>query len=218
MNFKKEYQKAFADISADEAFKQRLAKEMNQAKAPRSKWKPYVGMLATAAALALMVGAVYRTGVAYDTKEPMQSGEESQVVQQNTPVKEEIEIPSGVKADGDFAASLAQTFTPRNEWCSGAENDEERLDMFLDLISGEDLERLYCSDKQGFDESDVVSDGQVEALAEKLLKTVATESFEEKNVTYYKAVFKDGQVIVFQIWNGEYLRIAGVDTIYKIEK
>ena len=218
MNFKKEYQKAFADISADEAFKKSLVNEMNHPKAPRSKIKPYVGMLATAAVLALMVGAVYRTGVTYDTKEPVQSVEESSVVQPETPVKEELEIPSGVKADGDFAESMAQTFTPRSEWCVGATSDEEKVGMFLELISGEDLESLYCSDKPGFDENNVVSDGQVKALAETLSETVATEAAEEKNVIYYKAVLKDEKVIVFQIWNGEYLRIAGVDTIYKIEK
>ncbi len=218
MNFKKEYQKAFANISADEAFKKSLVNEMNHPKAPRSKIKPYVGMLATAAVLALMVGAVYRTGVTYDTKEPVQPVEDSSTVKQDTPAKEELEIPSGVKADGELAESLAQTFTPRSEWCSDMESDAEKIDMFLDLISGEDLQSLYRSDKQGFDEGDVVSGEQVEALTEKLTKIVATESSEEKNVTYYKAVLKDGQVIVFQIWNEEYLRIAGVDTIYKIEK
>lgn len=217
MNFKKEYQKAFADISADEAFKKRLAKEMNHPKAPRSKIKPYVGMLATAAALALMVGAVYRTGVTYETGEPEKATEESNIAQTNTSVKEELEVPSGVKADGDIAQSLAQTFTLQSDWCKGVETDEDKLDLFLDRIAGEDLERLYYSDKPGFTEDNTMSAGQVEAMAETLSNVVATEDAEEENVTYYKAVLKDETVIVFQIWNGEYLRIADVDTIYKIE-
>jgi len=218
MNFKKEYEKAFADISADEAFKKRLVNEMNHAKAPRSNIKPYVGVLATAAALALMVGAVYRTGVTYETKESNPALEESLVAQESSAEKEELELPSGVKADGDLAESLAQTFKPHSDWCQGMESDEEKLNMFLDLIMGEQLEKLYCSDKPGFTEEDIVSDKQVETLGEKFSEIVVAQDVKEESITYYKAVCKDEKEIVFQIWNGEYLRINGIDTIYKIEK
>lgn len=218
MNFKKEYQKTFADISADEAFKKRLANEMKSEKSPRRKIKPYVGMLATAAALALMVGAVYRTGVTYETKEQDLPVEDSSTTQENSAERETLEIPSGVKADGDLAESLSQTFKPHSDWCKDAETDEEKLDMFLDLVLGGRLEQLYCSDNPGFSEDDIVSDKQLKVLEEKFSKIVVAQDAKEENVTYYKAVCTDEKEIVFQIWDGEYLRINGIDTIYKFEK
>ena len=43
------------------------------------------------------------------------------------------------------------------------------------------------------------------------------ENATESNVKYYKAVLKDERTIVFQIWNGEFVRVAGVGTIYQIQ-
>ena len=146
MNFKKEYEKAFADISAGDDFKKQLARELNSAASPRKRYTPYVGVLATAAALALMVGAVHYIGVFRDTQ-GSQSMEESLVAQESNSAEgnTDINVQPSLGAEGGNDDVQGQTFQPQASWCVGVEGDDEKYELFVELLSGEAVETVHVS-------------------------------------------------------------------------
>lgn len=219
MNFKKEYEKAFADISASDDFKRQLAKELNSAASPRKRYTPYVWGLAAAAAVVLMVGAVYSTGIFRDAQ-GSQGMEESLVAQESNSVEgnKDIDIQPGLGAEGGKSDAYGQFYASSASWCAGVEGDDEKYELFVEFLSGEETEALYASSEQGFTDDDVLEAGQISELADKLKGAVPAENASETNVMYYKAVLKGDINIVFQIWDEEFVRIAGVHTVYRILK
>ncbi len=201
MNFKKEYEKAFADISADDTFKKQLADELKKPSASRFSFKPYAGVLATAAALAVMVGAVHYTGVLPDDGASHDT-QESVVVQKGLDVGEYTDMLTSPdsKADGE-----------------NKEADDETYALFVSLLAGDELEALYCSEEQDFTEEDILDAQQVERVADKLAGAVSAVDGEKVNVKYYKAVLEDNRTILFEIWDEEYISIAGIENIYKMK-
>ncbi|MBE5864721.1 MAG: hypothetical protein E7292_00730 [Lachnospiraceae bacterium] len=219
MNFKKEYEKAFADISASDDFKRQLAKELNSAASPRKRYTPYIGGLAVAAAVALMVGAVYSTGIFRDAQ-GAQDMKESLVAQESSGVEgnKDIIVQPSLGAEGGNNDAYGQFYASSASWCAGVESDDEKYELFVEFLSGEETEALYASSEQGFTDDDLLEAGQIAELAEQLVGAVSAENATETNVMYYKAVLKDDKTIVFQIWDEEFVRIAGVDTVYRILK
>ena len=219
MNFKKEYKKAFTDISASDDFKKQLEQELNHAASSKKRYTPYVGVLATAAALALVVGAVYSTGIFRDAQ-GMPDKKESLVAQENNGVENstDIQIPSSLGADGGNKDIQGQSFAPSATWCDGVESDAAKYELFVELLSSEDVEAVYASETQGFEGVNPLEEAAVEELAEDCKDAIPVESATEDNVKYYKAVLKEGKNIIFQIWNEKYVRIAGVGTIYQIQE
>lgn len=217
MNFKKEYEKAFADISAGDDFKKQLEKELNNAASPRRRYTPYVGVLATAAALAIMVGVVHYTGV-FRGAEGLSDVEESLVAQESSGVEgnKDIQFQPSLGAEGGIVDAPGQTFQPQASWCAGVESDAEKYELFVELLGS--AEAVYVSAEQGFTEENVLTDEELSELVETLSGAIAVENAMESNVKYYKAVIAEDRTIVFQIWNGKFVRIAGVETIYQLQR
>lgn len=218
MNFKKEYEKAFADISAGDDFKKQLEKELNNAASPRRRYTPYMGVLA-AAALAIMVGAVHYTGVFRDGEE-IHSAEESLVAKESSSAEgnKDIHIQPSLGAEGGNGDGQGLTFQPRASWCDGIESDAEKYDLFVALLDGEEVEAVYVSEEQGFAEDNALTDGELSELVDTLNGAVAIETATESAVKYYKVVLTEDRTIIFQIWNEEFVRIAGVETVYRLQK
>lgn len=215
MNFKKEYEKAFADISAGEDFKKQLAGVMNQRKSVRSFPVRAVGMAAAAAAMALVVGAVYLANV--DSKSGGAANQEHLVAQESSGVNSNQDGNMQTEFQAGANDTLTgQSFTPTASWCAGVESDTEKYALFVELLGGGEVEALYASDDQGFGEEDLMDAGKQAELAERLNGAEAAQNATESNVKYYKAVLTEDRTIVFQIWNEEFVRIAGVSTIYRL--
>lgn len=219
MNFKKEYKKAFTDISAGDDFKKQLEMELNNAAAPRRRYIPYAGVLATAAALAIVVGVVHYTGV-FRGAEDSQGIGESLVAQESSGVEadKDINVQPSLGAKGGNADAQGQTFQPRANWCAGVESDAEKYDLLVELLGSGEAEAVYASAKQGFTEDNVLTDEELLELVATLSGAIAVENATESDVKYYKAVLTEDRTIVFQIWNGEFVRIAGVETIYQLQR
>lgn len=216
MNFKKEYEKAFADISAGDDFKKQLAGVMNQQKSVRSFPVRAVGMVAAAAALALVVGAVYMTNVGSKGG----SGNQEHLVAQESSAangNQDMNVQPEFKAEGENSGAVGQSFTPTASWYAGVESDAEKYELFVELLGSAEVEALYASDEQGFEEDDLLEPGKQAELAEMLKDAVAVENATESNVKYYKAVLTENRTIVFQIWDEEFVRVAGVNTVYNIQ-
>ncbi len=216
MNFKKEYEKAFADISAGDDFKKQLAGVMNQRKSVRSFPVRTVGIVASAAALALVVGAVYLTNV--DSKSGGAANQEHLVAQESSGANgnQDGNLQTEFQAGANDTLP-GQSFTPTASWCANVESDAEKYELFVELLGSAEVEALYASDEQGFGEEDLLEAGKQAELAEMLSGAVAAQNATESNVKYYKAVLAEDRTIVFQIWNEEFVRIAGVSTVYRIE-
>lgn len=224
MNFKKEYEKVFTDISAGDDFKKQLANEMNRQKNVRIFPVRTLGMLATVAALALVVGAGYIANVNSKIDGSGVGAEENPVVKESSPLPEsaealsdtDIDINKKVLAQGDGESNYSQFHIADAAWYGDADSDAKKLGKFVEIMSGEGVDTLYCSDDRTFSDDDIVSVNQAELIADRVEETVAISSDEAGSVQYYKAVLTDGKTIVFEIWDGSYIKISGMEAIYEL--
>lgn len=216
MNFKKEYQEAFSGIRADEDFKKRVAKKLNETE--RRKVKPaYVGGLVAAVVMLLVVGAGAVAGlvVLNPTQDP--SVDNSGMVLNNS----EITPDTSIQMNTEVAAQtdMSETFPEMNfsglSWYGKAEG-EELLGIFVSYLQDETLDTVYSADNADLAEATVLDADEVALLTDKIGGAESSDVEPEGECHYYKAVFESGLTIKFCVWHEGYLRLEDTGSIYQL--
>lgn len=217
MNFKDEYQKAFQDIKADENFKQNLAAQMNIEK--KRKRKPsYVGVLAAAAVLVLVLGVGFMTGILRGTANRENVPQDGYVAQSSEEPKDDkdIDFDGEMLAGQDMSDSYVDMSFSSLSWYGEAETEEELLSVFVTLLCGDTLEKMYCTTEESFDESARMSQAETEAVLKELQNLSCTEKEFAGESKYYKAVFKDGLTVKFWISDEGCLKLQDTGAVFEI--
>ena len=219
MNFKEKYQQDFAEIKADDAFKKQLVKELNSTQVTRTGRKGVTNILVAAAALFLVVGGSYYANIDRQTKE--EDATKKQLVAESVATMEgDATVDIGNKA-------LAQTGTSDGEtefevtfgnWYDGAESDEERYQLFVELVAGDALKEMYCSDVEFFTEANVMEVTDSKQLINKLKGAAVTEGILQEKLLYYKAVLENNVTIAFQVSEDGYVKLDEWETVYKLQQ
>lgn len=219
MNFKDEYQKAFSDIKADEAFRQKLLKEMKREKKRRKNYA-YVGVMAAAAVMLLVVGIAVSTGILKGRQEPVpDEGLPIATTGSSQSVEEGSEIMTGevVAGQGESGTHADMDFSSLS-WYGDADDEEELLEIFSGLIKGNTLKAIYTAMDESYEEQSQLSDEESRILLERLGGLACTEAEYTGNSTYYKAVFESGVSIKFKISENGLLQLKDTGEVYVINE
>lgn len=216
MNFKDEYQKAFSEIKADENFKQSLLAQMNMEK--KRKRKPaYVGILAAAAVMVLVVGVGFMTGVLRGKDNSQTDGGENLIVDNGAETTEDM----SVNFEGEVYAGqdMSETYVDMNfsglSWYGDAKTDEELLEIFTSYMKDDSLVSMYCTAEETIDENDIMSESEIETLVNRFSELSCTDEAYAGESKYYKAVFEDGLTIKFWMSEDGYLKLQDTETVFK---
>lgn len=218
MNFKDEYQKSFSEIKADENFKKNLVTQMNMEK-KRKKKPGYLGVLVAAAVMVLVVGAGFMTGVLRGKSNPDTMPDGNQMVQDTTEPQDNIsfDLNNEMVAGQDMSETYVELNFSGLSWYGDAKTDEELLSRFVELMTGDTLDKIYCTDGDTFEEKDLMKEAGVEKLVKRLQDAQCTEEEYTGADSYYKAVFEDGLTIKFRISEDGYLKLQDTKTVYKMQ-
>ncbi len=217
MNFKDEYQKSFSEIKADENFKKNLLAQMNIEK-KRKKKPAYMGVLVAAAVMVLVVGAGFMTGVLRGKSNPGTMPDGNQMVQDipDSQGNVSVDLNNEMVAGQDMSESYVELDFSGLSWYGEAENDEELLDIFLTLMTGDTLDKIYCSEDDAFEENERMEEAGAEKLVKRLQGAECTDEEYRGDDSYYKAVFEDGLTIKFWISEEGYLKLQDTKTVFKV--
>ncbi len=216
MNFKEEYQKSFADIKADETFKQNLLAQMNMEKKRKKRKPAYIGVLAAAAAMVLVVGAGFMTGVLKGKDVGQTDDGENLFVDNVTLPEEDISVDLGneVVAEQDMSETYMDMNFSSLSWYGTAKTDEELLGIFVGYMQGETLVKMYCTTEDTFGEEDLMPESETKALVERFGELSCADYADDVEGEYYKAVFEDGLTIKFWISEDGYLKLQDTGAIF----
>ncbi len=217
MNFKDEYQKAFQDIKADENFKQNLAAQMNMEK--KRKRKPsYVGVLAAAAVMVLVLGVGFMTGILRGTANQGNVAQDGYVAQnsEESKVDSDINFSGETLAGQDMSDSYVDMSFSSLSWYGEAETEEELLSVFVALLCGDTLEKMYCTTEESFSDNSLMSQEDTEDLLKQLQNLSCTNKEFAGESKYYKAVFEDGLTVKFWISDDGYLKLQDTGAVFEI--
>lgn len=195
MNFKDSYKQENEEIRPDGAFIDQLAQQMKQEqRAQRNRKKIWVstGSLAAAAVLCIVV---------FQGMKPT-----APIEQQDMQVKAQAEETQATGHGFDYQA-----------WYGDAETEEEIFAAFQTLLEEEQVKTLYCSDTEEYNEEDILSEEEVDELVRTLQG--AEHSEEDVSVTckYYMAVFENGSIVKFKIYQDEYLILKDSESVYSLK-
>lgn len=218
MNFKDEYQKSFSEIKADENFKKNLVAQMNMEK-KRKKKSGYMGVLVAAAVMVLVVGAGFMTGILRGKSNPGTMPDGNQMAQDTTEPQDNIslDLNNEMMAGQDMSETYVELNFSGLSWYGDAKTDEELLSRFVELMTGDTLDKIYCTDGDTFEEKDLMKKAGVEKLVKRIQDVRCTEEEYSGAGSYYKAVFEDGLTIKFWISEDGYLKLQDTKTVYKIQ-
>lgn len=218
MNFKDEYQKSFSEIKADENFKKNLVAQMNMEK-KRKKKPSYMGVLVAAAVMVLVVGVGFMTGILRGKSNPGTTPVGNQMVQDTSDSQDNIslDLNNEMVAGQDMSETYVELNFSGLSWYGDAKTDEELLSRFVELMTGDTLDKIYCTDGDTFEEKDLMKEAGVEKLVKRLQDARCTEEEYRGADSYYKAVFKDGLTIKFWISEDGFLKLQDTKTVYKIQ-
>lgn len=218
MNFKDEYQKSFSEIKADENFKKNLVAQMNMEK-KRKKKSGYMGVLVAAAVMVLVVGAGFMTGILRGKSNPGTTPDGNQMAQDTSDSQDNISLD--LNNEMVAGQEMSETYVELNfsglSWYGDAKTDEELLSRFVELMTGDTLDKIYCTDGDTFEEKDLMKEAGVEKLVKCIQDARCTEEEYSGAGSYYKAVFEDGLTIKFWISEDGYLKLQDTKTVYKIQ-
>lgn len=227
MNFKKEYEKAFSDISAGDEFKKQLVREMKRKESVKVFPARAAGMLAAAAALALMVGAVYVANV--DSNAPGNQGKEQLVAEQGGQTDEKdlessnpkedqtLDVDNQILAQGNGENAYPQFDLKDSAWFGDLQSDADKVNRFAEICSSDEVETLYSSSKKEFGEADKCDVAELKLISDRI-QDPAESPATTSDVQYYKVVLKNGKTIVFEVWDTSYITIAGVESVYSLSR
>ena len=192
MNFKDEYKRDYSQIEADDAFKNQLAEKMNKTAPAKINIKMVTTIVSAAAVVALIIG-----------------------IGSIKPAEMKTDI--AIKGETAVSQSLTDGLFELDVWYGSAESDEEIYAAFAELMSGEGLETLYCSDDSTFDDVDILDIAEMNRLAEKLVAAVHTDEETDGMEKRCMAVFSSGEIVKFSLWDNDIVKLDDCVKVYKIK-
>ena len=198
MSFKDDYRKYNEDIKPDKEFLDRLTDDIN--KEHRSRISIHrTGMITTvcAACVCLVVaGGFAFSSFASGNINISVAGEDTPHTAENTTI-------------GVFSAQ---------QWYSEDMSDEEITALLADRLNdANDIEKVFCSADNSFDDDELLSGDEIHKLSEKLKKAEIISPIDESgDVKYYMMVFKNGDIIKIKEYNNCIL-IEDTGTFCKIK-
>ena len=221
MNFKDSYKQANQEIRPDPVFIDRLAQQMREEQRAvhrKKKWMASTGVMVAAAALCV---AVVSTGTfsLQLTPEDMQNKagmdenvsdvtfgsddiKDSDAILDGDAIKDSDSIFDNISLEGISDVGKGFDHVP---WYGNAETTEEMLEAFLALLQEGQVEAIYSSKAEAFEEAELLSEEEADALVKILQKASVTDEQYDGECIYYRAVFEDGSVVEFRIYGEEYL-------------
>lgn len=217
MNFKEEYQKAFSDIKADENFKQNLVAQMNREK-KRKKKPAYIGVLAAAAVMVLVLGVGFMTGILKGTGNQYTGDEEQFMAEKPDEFQKDdaVDFNHEIVAEQDMSDTYVDMNFSHMSWYGSAQNEEELLSLFVSMVCGDNLDRMYCTTGETFDENTLMTKAETKELVGSIHNLSCTEEEYAGESKFYKAVFKDGLTIKFWISDEGYLKLNDTGAVFEI--
>lgn len=192
MNFKDKYQQENEEITLDAAFTAKLADQMKkEQRAQRRRKKMLVSMGGVAAAAITCVVVLHGINTSNQS--------EQQDVQKKA---EAVETHNEGHGFGHQA------------WYGDAETEEEIFEAFRVLLRDEQIETLYCSDIEEYEEEDILSKDEAEKIIKTLQKAEASDGEAEGECKYYMAVFENGSIVKFEIYGEKYLKLKDSESVY----
>ena len=90
--------------------------------------------------------------------------------------------------------------------------------MFVELVAGDSLKEMYCSDVEFFTEANVMEVTDSKQLINKLKGAAVTEGILQEKLLYYKAVLENNVTIAFQVSEDGYVKLDEWETVYKLQQ
>ena len=224
MNFKNEYQDSFSNIKAEEEFKKSLVEQMNQESVPTGKKAPYIGILATAATALLLVGAGFAGGILFsgDT-----AGKEGNLVAEHQGTSDTVEGDISIELEGDILAGpgesgdMTELDIPGDSWYGEITDATERLELFVSLMDGKELEAIHLASRDESVESTKLRRKEVDAMVEQLQEAEYVDIDASKVMSgefdMYQMRLKDGRKIHFLISEEGYLLLTDTGEVFQLE-
>ena len=224
MNFKKEYQDSFSNIKAEEEFKKSLVEQMNQESVPIGKKAPYIGILATAATALLLVGAGFAGGILFsgDT-----AGKEGNLVAEHQGTSDTVEEDISIELEGDILAGpgesgdMTELDIPGDSWYGEITDATERLELFVSLMDGKELEAVHLASRDESVESTKLRKKEVDAMVEQFRDAECADIDASKVMSgefdMYQMRLKDGRKIHFLISEEGYLLLMDTGDVFRLE-
>ncbi len=223
MNFKKEYQDSFSNIKTEEEFKKSLVEQMNQEAMPTMKKAPYIGILATAATALLLVGVGFAGGILFSKDT---AGEEGNLVAQNPGTSDIVEGDISIDLEGDILAGpedsgMTELDIPGGSWYGEIEDATERLELFVSLMDGKELEEVRLASKEESVESTKLRGKEVDAMVEQFRDAefvdISGAKVMSSEFDMYQMSLKDGKKIYFLISEEGYLLLMDTGDVFQLE-
>lgn len=223
MNFKKEYQDSFSQVKADEEFKKGLVEQMNSEAVPGIKKSPYMGVLAAAATVVLLVGVGFAGGILFSKDT---AGQEGNLVAQNPGTSGTVEGDISIDMEGDILAGpgdsgMTELEIPEISWYGEIEDATERLELFVSLMDGKELEAVRLAAKEESVESTKLRSKEVDALVEQFreAEVVDVNGAEVMSGEFemYQMSLKDGKIINFLISEEGYLLLMDTGDVFQLK-
>ncbi len=206
MNFKDSYKKDNEKIVPDAAFLEKLANEMENAKAEqkRNKMKKIRYISSAAACLLVVVGGI----LIYSNSN------------NNVPMTDDSQGGSSftIKAGKNDNNSKGNNIFKDNTWYDEDMSEVQIYSEFISKISNnDDLNKLYQSDAETFEDNDLVDEKEISELISRIKNADMFENKAElEKPVNYMAVLNSGDVIKFSIYDDSYVKINGVEAVFKI--
>ncbi len=216
MNFKKSYVNAFSGIKMDDAFKYRMLQEMNSDCVMQSKRFRYAPVCAAAVVL-LLVGAGYLTGIFFSGTHADTSSQTEMLVQEESGsdvIRPEIE--TDMMAGTESSEGMMELEIPAAEWYAGAESAQEVFEIFSLRMKNDARKTFSSSQMPEFTQEQSLTAEEADMILQ--MKAEPVDEVMTGTIRYYKAVFRDGTDIEFQISDTGYFKFTQTDTVYKIIK
>lgn len=131
--------------------------------------------------------------------------------------QEQVEISHKAEAVETKEENQSHAFG-QSAWYGEAETKEEYLTAFQTLWQEDTIKSLYQSEVEEWDAEDIISEQETEKIAALCQTAQATDQTPAGTPDYYMAVFEDGKIVKFQIYDDGYLMFHEVDAVYLLQK
>ena len=222
-------------ISLSEDFNAQLAKRMEREKASESRRhiKLAATIVASAACMALIIGAVF-TIISSDSlilnsdSADKAGGESAEQMEEDDCLENDtVENEGAMDLDSDIGYDICndecndESFCEAKDdemsdelaWCGDGLTDRQALEVLAERLKN-DTERLYVSQTETFDGGYLLSEAEISELVSKIENSEATDLCGEAAENYL-ALFSDGTTARFTLCSDNTLYINGIETVFK---
>ncbi len=210
MNFKSKYKEYNESIVPDGKFINELADKMDCARTSQNKKITINKYVIYTAALFIIAGGLFFTL------------DRNNYLSEDMPIYEESSESNRFELKGgnvteDKGITEKNYFSDNNWYNENTETADLPKVLASRLYDNTDMDKLYVSEEEVFDDM-IASEEEIKELSSLVnLAEVADESEEPVSPVYYMAVFKNGDIVKFTVWNNCFITINGVNALYIIK-